>query len=133
MLYGKSMDAGQRPNLELQVDCTTMPDHLFVTAAGAWTQETFRRIVDSARTSAINQGLTRILLDTRSVSRPDSEYTRYLSGLYLAHALPRPFRVAAVGAPGNVTHYGETVARNRGSDFMAFSDQDRAMQWLLRL
>ena len=122
----------QAANLHVQVDCAPMAAHLVVTAMGSWTEDTFRHIVDLARMSATEHGLTRILLDMRAVSRPDTEYIRYIGGLYIATTIARRFRIAAVGESGNVTHYGETVARNRGSDFMAFSDEERATQWLLR-
>lgn len=126
------MDEIQRPDPAVAVECTSLADHLLVTAVGTWTDDVFRRIVDAARAAATEHGLTRILLDMRALSRPDSNFTRYLAGLYVADTMAGAARIAAIGAPGNVTHYGETVARNRGSDFMAFVDEELARQWLLR-
>lgn len=118
------------PNLQLH--CVDQPDHLIVTAAGVWTENFFRHIVDTARERAVESGITRILLDMRKVSRPAYAYTRFVSGKYLAETMGTAFRIAAVGTSENVTHYGETVARNRGSELLAFTDGDQAMQWLLR-
>jgi hypothetical protein len=109
-----------------------MTDHVIVEAEGDWTEETARRIFDTARVAADENGVLRILLDMREVGRPDRPFTRYLSGKYMAEVMGRRYRVAALGQPDNITHYGETVARNRGGDMMAFSDEEAAMVWLLR-
>ena len=126
------MSASQTVDLNVQLSCTDKDDHVVVRADGDWTVETFRHIVDFARAEALAHGTHRILLDMRAVSRPDSAYTRYLGGLYIAHTMGSRYRIAAIGEADNVTHYGETVARNRGSDLMAFSDEERAIYWLMR-
>lgn len=126
------MDDISRSNPGVAVECTSQADHILVTAEGTWTDTIFRQIVDTARAAATEHGLSRILLDMRALSRPDSNFTRYLAGLYVADTMGGAARIAAIGAPGNVTHYGETVARNRGTDFMAFVDEEQARQWLLR-
>ena len=121
----------KEPNVQFQTECVASDEHLIVGVAGEWTEESFRRLIDTACDQATQLGLNRIFLDMRAVSRPDAAITRYLSGIYVAKTIGSRFRMAALGAPENVTRYGETVARNRGCNFRVFTDDNQAMGWLL--
>jgi hypothetical protein len=118
--------------MNVRVECIPMADHLVVRVAGEWTDETARHIIDRALEAASAHGLDRIFLDTLGLGRPARDFTRYLSGKYVAETLGPRFRVAALGKPDNVTHYAETVALNRGSPLMAFTDEESAMRWLMQ-
>lgn len=127
----KPSERGKQAKAKLTIECVASAGHLIVEASGDWTEESFRGLIDVARDRAARLGITRIFLDMRAVSRPDAAITRYLSGIYVANTLGPKFRMAALGAPENVTRYGETVARNRGCDFRVFTDDNLAMGWLL--
>lgn len=126
------MGAGEPADSSMRVASKVVGNHLVVQASGEWTDESYYQIVNEAWKEANVNGTDRILLDMRSVSRPQSSITRYLSGVYVSSIMKPRYRIAAIGTPENVTHYGETVARNRGCDFMAFCDEESAVSWLMR-
>jgi hypothetical protein len=117
--------------MNLTIECTDRGNYLLVHVDGEWTEASARRIVDVILDLTNEHGTTRVLLDSRRLSRPDRDFTRYVSGKYIAETLGPRIRVAAIGEPANVTHYAETVALNRGAKLRAFTSEEAALEWLL--
>jgi hypothetical protein len=110
--------------------CAEFPGYLSVTATGPWTRETAEQLLDLARGGADRGGFVRILLDLRRFTGPDTEMTRFWSGLRLAQVLAPPFRVVAIARAETITRFGENVARLEGADFRLFTDEGEALAWL---
>jgi hypothetical protein len=121
-----------KPIVDPGIECVDRGDYLLVTVHGVWTEDFARKVIDTARAEAVNCDRRRILLDLLELSRPEREFTRYLSGKYLAEAMGSQFSIAAFGRPENITRYAETVAQNRGATLTVFTDQESALEWLLR-
>jgi hypothetical protein len=110
--------------------CAECPGYLRVTATGSWTRESAEQLLDVARRQADCKGFDRILLDLRQWDSPDTEMTRFWSGLRLAQLLAQPFRVVAIARAEAITRFGENVARLEGADFRLFTDEGEALAWL---
>lgn len=105
--------------------------YLLVKVAGRWTEANARQVIDESKCEVVQSGYGRLLFDLTQWSQPDSEYTRFASGKYLAEALPPPFRIAAFAAPGFINQFGEDAATNRGAQFRIFQDERSAVLWLM--
>ena len=90
-----------------------------------------RRVIDEVHGEATKRGHVRLLFDLRNWLAPDTELTRFFSGLHLAKALPPPFKVAAFAFPEAINRLGENAAVNRGALFRIFSDEQSALHWLM--
>jgi hypothetical protein len=109
-----------------------MDGYLLVKVLNQWTQANAKRMIDDAKKEAVSGGYQRLLMDLSNWSRPDTEFTRFSSGEYLAKMLPPPFKVAAFAHPKSITKFGENTAFNRGAWFQIFPDDQTAIQWLMK-
>jgi len=73
-----------------------------------------------------------ILLDCTDFKYELSTYDRYEIGEYIAETYgSKHLKIALVGNPKNTDPFTETVAQNRGANFRMFSEQEKAIKWLL--
>ena len=109
-------------------------DQPYVTlkAAAPWTEASAERLIAEAREEAQKQRTFHILLDLRDWLKPDTEMTRFWSGVRLAEGLRKTYRVAAFAHPQAINRFGEDAARNRGAEFQIFYDEASALKWLLK-
>ena len=88
--------------------------------------------------SAIQQGmdicqgenLTKVLFDLRAIQENVSTMDRYDMGVEVAKVIGSKIKVAAVAQSHLINHLAENVAINRGGNLRAFSDIEKAMEWL---
>lgn len=104
---------------------------LLARAAGPWTVEAARDLIDGARREAARYGHNRLLLDLTRWRTPDSEWVRFQSGAYLAAVLGPPLKVAAFANSEAINRFGEMAAINRFAWFRLFADEREAIRWLL--
>jgi len=107
-------------------------DYLLVKAEGLWCTEQAMEMIDQTKEAALEAGHRRILMDLSAWSKPLDEFTRFEFGVYLAEALPPPYRVAAHTDPRHINRFAENTAVNRGAQFRIFSSEEEALRWLLR-
>ena len=116
-------------SIELQFE--DRPDHLYVIAAGEWTEEGACDAIDNIYAAATARGASRILIDIRQLSEPRTEMVRYFTGLHIAKVWKPPLRAAAVGREEMLNRFAETVAVNRGAMYAVFTTDEAALDWLL--
>lgn len=107
------------------------PDYLLAKAICEWTAENAKRLIDESKTEAAQTGHLCILFDLSNWLKPDLEFTRFVSGEYLAKELLPPFEVAAFASAAAINRLGENTAVNRGAWFRIFDDKQAAIQWLV--
>ncbi len=100
-------------------------------AAAMWTEASARQVIDQTKEEADRLGHERILLDLTQWTKPDAEFTRFFTGVYLAKTLPPPFRVAGFALEKLINKFGENTAVNRGADCRIFPEEAMALSWLL--
>ena len=105
--------------------------YLIAKVRGQWTERAARHVIEEVRAEARARGFTRVLLDVRELSAPDTEMTRFHTGKQIAQSWRPPLKVAALAEPGLINRFAETVATNRGARFVVFSDEAAAHHWLL--
>lgn len=106
-------------------------DYLLIEVHASWTAANSERVIDGSLREATKRGHVRLLFDLRKWLTPDSQFTRFLGGSYVAKVLPPPFKVAAYFLPQAINRFGENAARNRGADFRVFPDEQSALCWLI--
>lgn len=105
--------------------------YLVVKVPAPWTIQTAQQVIDETRREAERQSIARVLFDLTQWAKPDTEFTRFRSGEYLAKVLPPPFKIAAYGNANAITKFGENTAVNRGAWFRVFPDEEAAIRWLV--
>ena len=106
------------------------PGLLRVDMSGEWTSGSMREAMGAARVEAGRRGHKTLLVDTRGISMPEDELTRFLAGVRWADLFDRQFRAAFLVMPALYNGFAETVARNRGASVKAFFDAGPARAWL---
>lgn len=105
--------------------------YLRATGRGDFDLATIRQKMQRVREEAERTGHTRILIDTREMTRIKSDMDRYLLGVDIARILCSPLKVAILVMPSQITGFTEDTAVNRGAHIRILSDYDAALQWLL--
>jgi hypothetical protein len=118
--------------MAMEISCRQGPGYLIVEVSGQWTVDDLDQQDDVIRDEAEKHGLTRLFINARNLSQPDTEMTRFSAGAYVAKFWPQPFRTAVLYKPELITRFGETVAVNRGAALTVFSDRKAALRWLLQ-
>jgi len=107
-------------------------NYLFIEVRGQWTIDSAEEAIEEIHNEATKRNLTLLLLDTREVSQPDSEWTRFRAGEHWAKFFGHPFKGAFLTRPDLFNGFAETVARNRFANVEAFFEEEQAVEWLLR-
>jgi hypothetical protein len=107
------------------------PNYLIMEVSGQWTTDNAKKTVEALHDEAVKQGLTRLLVDMRGLSKPSNEMTRFLTGEHVAKILRYSFKVAVVAVREIYSGFAETVALNRGANMAVFFDEATALEWLL--
>ena len=105
--------------------------YLLVKVAAPWTETSAKHVIDEIKSEVTKQHHNRLLLDLTQWTEPDTEFTRFQSGKYLAKVFPPSFKIAAYTIPNVINRFGETTAINRGALFRIFPDEQSALQWLM--
>ena len=99
---------------------------------GAWVAADMHVAIASVHAKADREAVSLLLVDSRKLSPPDSDVTRYFAGVRWAELFPARFRTAFVVTPELYNGFAELVARNRGATVSAFFDEGAARSWLLK-
>jgi len=105
--------------------------YLLVKVAAPWTAQTAKQAIDETKVEVTKHNFIHVLFDLTQWDKPDSEFTRFLSGKYLAQVFPPPFKIAAYASPNAINKFGENAAVNRGAWYRIFPDEQSAIQWLM--
>ena len=114
------------------------PNYLHVHCQGAFEIEAMLKVISMAFDHAGSKGLNSILVDVMEVlGRPPTTMERYRLGEHVAQLFDtygRHFRFAMVGNAPMIepARFGETVARNRGANILAFNAIEDAIAWFER-
>ncbi|MEQ8790947.1 MAG: hypothetical protein RIC55_32085 [Pirellulaceae bacterium] len=118
--------------MSIEVAYHDRPGYLFVEARGEWRLDDTRREIENIRREADRRGYTRLLVDSRELSAPDTEMTRFYTGEHIAEFWRRPLKVASLALPEIINNFAENVAVNRGAHYAVFTDEQAAIDWLLQ-
>jgi hypothetical protein len=102
---------------------------LRIAALGTFAVEPTKRLFDRVARDARHCEAKRVLLDLRGVVGRITTMERFELGVYAAARIK--VKVALVGLPETIDHFGETVAINRGAKSRVFTDETEALSWLL--
>jgi hypothetical protein len=102
---------------------------LRIAARGAFALEPTKRLFDRVALDARRREAKRVLLDFRGVVGRITTMERFELGEYAAARIKA--KIALIGRPETVDHFGETVAINRGAKGRVFTDESEALSWLL--
>jgi hypothetical protein len=117
--------------MKLETHYRETPGYLVARVSGHWMEWNAKDAIEEVSEEASRRGLTKILLDLRDLSGPDTEMTRFYSGEHIAKMWRPPLKVAAVAKAELINRFAENVAKNRGALFSVFSDEESALHWLL--
>lgn len=106
------------------------PGHLIVNVRGEWDTEELKIFITTTRDKANQLGYTRIFIDAQEVSMPKNVMDLFIAGEYVAKIWSVEYRVALLLKPGTNQKFGETVAYNRGANFLMFTENETALNWL---
>src|SRR5689334_20183162 len=114
----------------LQLTYQQEPDILCVQVTGQWTSGAMREAIGEAYAKADKHNFRLLLVDARSLSKPEDELTRFLAGVRWADLFDGTFRAAFLVTREVYNGFAETVARNRGANVTTFFDEAAARKWL---
>lgn len=120
----------------LRTEVRVHPQHLSVVVAGLYSRSEAFRIGEQAYREAAQAERQNLLVDVRKVDgRVPSLLDRFDIGVHISqqHQSWKPrIRLALLGHEPMIhpERFGELVARNRGADARAFTDEAEALQWL---
>ena len=115
----------------------TRPEYLRVEIAGDFSHEEMLPLCDRFFAEAADAGRNAVLVDARGISgRQPMMAERYELAVRIAELQARyepRIRVALMGSHALIhpERFGEIVARNRGADARAFTEEAPALDWLL--
>lgn len=107
------------------------PGYLLATVLGQWEEADAKEEIEALREEAERLGITRILLDVRSLQAPKDQMIRFATGEHIAKTWPPPFKVVALAYPELKDGFTENVAVTRGANFTVVTDEKDAIAWLM--
>jgi hypothetical protein len=115
---------------QFQTVVTEGPGFVRITVSGPGSITRLRQLLRRIVAESASRRISRVLVDGRALPAPISTADKYDIGVAADDALRGKVKLAVLGAPANIDHFFETVARNRGADVMAFTDESAALDWL---
>jgi len=116
--------------MRISLEFNKAPNYLVVKVTGKWTTEDILMSIEDIKTEADKQEVKLILLDLQGLSLPESEMTRFYSGVKIASTFGPSYQVAGYSQSEKINRYAETVAVNRAANFKMFSCEADAKNWL---
>jgi hypothetical protein len=120
----------------IRVEVRVHPQHVELLCAGKYSRAEAFRVCDRAFREAASAGRRSVLVDVRGVGgRVPTILDRFETGVRIAmrhHELRPRIRLALLGHEPMIhpERFGEIVARNRGADARAFTNEAEALDWL---
>ena len=120
----------------VRIDARVHPQHVSLVVAGLYSRSEAFRVGEEAFREAAAAGRQNVLVDVRKVNgRVPPLLDRFDFGVHIAdqhRAFTPRIRLALLGHEPMIhpERFGELVARNRGADARAFTDEAEALQWL---
>jgi hypothetical protein len=116
----------------MEVRYKECPGYLLVKVYGQWEELDAKEEIEALREEANKRGITRLLLDVRSMTAPESQAIRFATGEHIAKIWPPPFKVVALADPELKDGFTENVAVTRGAVFTVVTDEAAAIHWLMK-
>lgn len=121
----------------IQVEARVHPRYVELVCTGIYSRAEALRVGDEGYRQAALENRVCLLVDVRKITgRLPTVLDRYNFGVHIAekylNSEPR-VRLAVLGNEPMIhpERFGELVARNRGADARAFTDETLALNWLL--
>ena len=114
-----------------QITYLDKKEYLLIIIESRWTPEIAEQVLKEIKHEAEALKMDRLFFDVRKLELPGSESTRFLTGEFIADMLRPPIKVAALGKPEAINRFVENTAVNRGANFKVFSDEQKAINWLM--
>jgi len=93
----------------------------------------YKRIFQEILKQANNINQNRILIDGRKIQVFANVFNRFDIGEFIANNTKFVSKIAALTSEKEYKlKFAETVARNRGLNFLVFLDEQEAIKWLLK-
>jgi len=117
--------------MSITIDYKYKDTYLFVEISGEWKITHLPNLFENIKAEADKLKTKLIFIDINNLSKPDSDFARFLTGEKLAMVFKYEYKIAACLPTKNINHFGEVVAINRGAHFKIFDNDAEAMIWLL--
>lgn len=116
--------------MKLHYQMIEKPDHLLVAVGGKWRLKPILSLIDAIADESQRLSRDRVLVDASDIYGELPTIDRFAAGERIALSC-MGIRMVALCPAHYITHYGETVARNRGATFYITSERDDALRWLM--
>lgn len=107
-------------------------DILYASLSGEWETKLLNKAADELAQYAKESGDKYILIDSRGMSAPSSEFSKYQIGEHLAKVWGAPISlyVCILYREKHISKLLENSAVNKGANIVVLSDYDQALDWL---
>jgi len=119
-------------NINIKIVFIEDPGYIKASGKADWTVPNVYKFIDEIKIATMTYDCSLILINMKEVLRPDSEMTRFYTGVYMSKVLAAPLRIAIYAKKEIITNFGETVAVNRGALAKVFDNEKDALEWLLK-
>lgn len=116
----------------MEVEFVLKETHIAAVVTGQWTTDRAKDGIEFIAEEARKHKVTRILIDLFKLTPPKGEMTRFYTGVHMAELWRYPLRVALIAPAEKYNRFAENVAVNRGANIKVFTDEQEAMNWLLK-
>ena len=123
--------------MSIKVDVSVEPDYVCLRCTGMYSLAELKRVYQSAVDAALEYDISRVLIDANDLTGHIPTIERFETSKFLAEqirqqALGKITRISVVAQEPLIdkSHFGETVARNRGVNGKATTSLDEAIAWL---
>jgi hypothetical protein len=117
---------------EFDTVVTDGPGFVRITVRGAFSWTRVDGLLVRIHAESEARCIRAVLVDATAIPVVLTTTDRYTMGVAASARLDARVRVALLGAPVTIDGFGELVARNRGANVRVFTDEARAVEWLLQ-
>src|SRR5215510_4469250 len=110
--------------------CENRGSYLYVRINGPFSLKVILSAIQQAVDVCGHENLSKSLFDLRAIQESISTMDRYDMGVEVAKAIGSKIQVAAIAQSHLINRMAENVAVNRGANLKAFSDIEKAKEWL---